>query len=71
MNLIGEHTDYNGGLALPTVTPLQTTVACTTRDDDRLALHTSASVPWASLEIEMSGRAARSRRMIERYSIAV
>ena len=54
MNLIGEHTDYNGGLALPTVTPLQTTVTCTTRDDDRLALHTSAPVPWASLEIEMS-----------------
>jgi galactokinase len=54
VNLIGEHTDYNGGLALPTITAFRTTVTCTARDDRRVALHTAAPVPWPTLEVDMS-----------------
>jgi galactokinase len=34
VNLIGEHTDYNGGFVLPTPIPQQTTVYLTRRDDN-------------------------------------
>jgi galactokinase len=34
VNLIGEHTDYNGGFVLPTALPQQTRVALATRADD-------------------------------------
>ena len=33
VNLIGEHTDYNGGFVLPTILPLQTSVTLTPRTD--------------------------------------
>lgn len=36
--IIGEHTDYNGGLALITVTPHRTYVAARLRDDARIRL---------------------------------
>ena len=44
VNLIGEHTDYNGGFVLPTVIPQQTRVALARRSDrDRaVTAHTSA-----------------------------
>src|SRR5262245_20841033 len=34
VNLIGEHTDYNGGFVLPTAIPQRTTVALVPRDDE-------------------------------------
>src|SRR5262249_59206170 len=34
VNLMGEHTDYNDGLVLPTVLPHRTTVAIARRADD-------------------------------------
>ncbi len=38
VNLIGEHTDYNGGLCLPLALPQRTTVTLTSRDDEVLSL---------------------------------
>ena len=46
VNLIGEHTDYNGGLCLPVALPDETTVAATPRDDDVVRL-TSGAVEGA------------------------
>jgi galactokinase len=42
VNLIGEHTDYNGGLVLPTAVPQRTTVELAARDDDRVRVASSA-----------------------------
>jgi galactokinase len=41
VNLIGEHTDYNGGAVLPTVIPQRTTVAVGRRADRRVVVHTT------------------------------
>jgi galactokinase len=38
VNLIGEHTDYNGGLVLPVATPQRTRVALAARDERRVRL---------------------------------
>ena len=38
VNLIGEHTDYSGGLCLPTVLPHRTYVAASLRPDDRVVI---------------------------------
>ena len=38
VNLIGEHTDYNDGLVLPTAIPQRTYVEVTPRTDDRVAV---------------------------------
>ncbi|WP_188113574.1 galactokinase [Nocardioides humilatus] len=42
VNLIGDHTDYNGGLCLPFAIGLGTTTAARARGDDRLRIRTSA-----------------------------
>ncbi|GHD15806.1 galactokinase [Nocardiopsis kunsanensis] len=39
INLIGEHTDYNGGFALPIALPHSLTVAAARRDDGKVRLH--------------------------------
>lgn len=40
VNLIGEHTDYNGGLCLPIALPHRTYVAASRRDDRRVRMTT-------------------------------
>ncbi|MBZ2197674.1 galactokinase [Occultella gossypii] len=49
VNLIGEHTDYNGGLCLPVALPHRTFVALRTRDDGGLGLVSGReSGAWSS-----------------------
>src|SRR5262245_19663035 len=42
VNLIGEHTDYNGGFVLPTAIPQQTIVELAARDDERVRVASDA-----------------------------
>ncbi|MDQ3069473.1 MAG: galactokinase [Acidobacteriota bacterium] len=50
LNLIGEHTDYNGGLALPLTLPIHTIVDATVRGDWRLSVRSDAE-PHAGQQI--------------------
>ncbi|HWS58281.1 MAG TPA: galactokinase family protein, partial [Actinotalea sp.] len=52
-NLIGEHTDYNGGLCLPIALPHRTFVALRRRDDDvvRLASAQESSAGLAEVHL--------------------
>jgi galactokinase len=43
VNLLGEHTDYHGGLVLPTVLPQRTTVRLTTRPDDVVSVRSGTA----------------------------
>src|SRR6188508_1036009 len=54
VNLIGEHTDYNGGFVLPTTIPQRTEVAMAPRDDDVVRVVTDArSVARAEVEYRL------------------
>ncbi|WP_426246914.1 galactokinase [Nocardioides sp. LHG3406-4] len=52
VNLIGDHTDYNGGFALPFALPLRTTVTAARRDDRTVA---AGSVGHDAIEFETPG----------------
>ncbi|WP_426592913.1 galactokinase [Cellulomonas sp. McL0617] len=53
VNLIGEHTDYNGGLCLPIALPHRTYVALRRRDDDLVRL-VSAQEPAGPREVRLA-----------------
>lgn len=52
VNLVGEHTDYNGGLCLPMALPHRTFVAVRPRGDRRVGL-VSAQEPGGAQEVEL------------------
>lgn len=56
VNLIGEHTDYNGGLALPIALPHRTYAAVARRTDDRVLL-VSAQEPSGVREVRLADAA--------------
>ena len=58
MNLIGEHTDYNDGLVLPTLIPQRTVVAVRSRTDHLVTVRTDARGS-APVEIVFDTRAPR------------
>jgi galactokinase len=65
VNLIGEHTDYNGGLVLPMTLPLRTTVQLALRDDRQVRAVTT-SLPGGPAEAEYArGREARVHGWID------
>jgi galactokinase len=47
VNLIGEHTDYNGGLVLPIAIPQRVRVAAAPREDEQVRLVTTAAAAAA------------------------
>ncbi|AIY17453.1 galactokinase [Pimelobacter simplex] len=50
VNLIGEHTDYNGGRCLPFAIPLATTATVTVRDEPGLVVESSADADGSGTE---------------------
>ena len=59
VNLIGEHTDYNDGLVLPTAVPQCTTVELALRRDDRVGV-ASASIAGDAVRSYRLGRESRA-----------
>jgi galactokinase len=60
VNLIGEHTDYNGGFVLPTAIPQRTTV-CLSPRADRTVRAASPGIDATTYEYQLGGEEPRHR----------
>lgn len=73
--IIGEHTDFNGGLVLPTVTPHRTYVAARLRDDARVRIVSERASrfegPGAMWEGRLDGITPDSARGWPAYAVGV
>lgn len=56
VNLIGEHTDYNGGLSLPIAIPQRTYVAVSLRSDRQVRLVSAQESGLRTIDLEKVGR---------------
>jgi galactokinase len=65
VNLIGEHTDYNGGFVLPMATPQQTVVELARRHDDTVRVHRANLGGAAEIESYRLGEEAGRERWID------
>lgn len=59
VNLIGEHTDYTGGLVMPMAIDFQTVAAISRRDDERLVFFSQNYGEETFVELESLDRGAR------------
>jgi galactokinase len=57
VNLIGEHTDYNGGFVLPTAIPQQTRVELRPRSDQQVTAHSANASPAGRFALGQEQRA--------------
>jgi len=66
VNVIGEHTDYNDGWALPAAVDLATYIAYAPRDDGRVRIYSEMTGREAAFELD--GRAAADLAFWARYA---
>src|SRR5918995_1904578 len=57
VNLIGEHTDYNGGYVLPTAIPQETQVELRPRTDRTVTAHSANAAPDGTYALGQEQRA--------------
>jgi galactokinase len=63
VNLIGEHTDYNGGFVLPMAIDRETIVAAAARPDSRVRLYSLNSRNGAEFDLDKPGEPRRGHWM--------
>ena len=71
VNIIGEHTDYNGGLCLPVALPHRTYVALRTREDDEVNLASLQETGAGTVSVRLADVAPGTVQEWSRYAVGV